>query len=98
LPLWYLVALIAALALFQALAGKPKAESVPLTGSATSFLSQLDRHEVRDVQISETSISWTGTGAKTYSAVLPANYDPTDLVGRLGDEVCRSRRSGRIRS
>src|SRR2546428_8807430 len=50
-----------------------------------AFFSQLDAHQVKSVVISVSSVTWTRADGAQFSATLPPNFDPTNLVTQAKD-------------
>jgi len=53
--------------------------------SINSFYAQLNQQDVKQVDMSPTSISWTTTGGKSYTTGLPPGFVTNSLVTKLND-------------
>jgi cell division protease FtsH len=59
----------------------------PSKVALNQFFAQLDAHQVQEVSISSGSIDWKNKDGKEFTAILPPNYDPSELVNnRLPSE------------
>jgi cell division protease FtsH len=77
LPLVYLaIAGILILYILPLLASGPKRVNV------SNFFSDLRRNQISSVTIASDSIQWVDKDQSTFSATLPAGFDPTDLTQR----------------
>src|SRR2546422_4245720 len=54
--------------------------SSPSKVELNKFFSQLDAHQVKEVSISSGAIDWTTKDDQHFTAPLPPNYDPSELV------------------
>jgi cell division protease FtsH len=56
------------------------------TSDLNTFFGQLRNGRIEEVAISTDRISWATQDGRQFTAVLPPNYDPTDLVTQLTDQ------------
>jgi cell division protease FtsH len=83
-PIIYGVVAILLLIVIQSLFANP-----PTKGTLNQFQNQLDQGKITEVVITSDSVQWSTKDGTGFTAVLPPNYDPTDLTTRLVEQGVR---------
>jgi cell division protease FtsH len=79
--LLYVLGALALLFVFQAMLTRGTPEA-----TLNQFYQQVDQNAVKQVWIAGESIRWKVSSGTEFTATLPPNYDPTDLVKQLAQQ------------